>query len=129
MLLGAVFTDNRSGWQHLVVERTGMPFSRFRALRRLEQSPLSGRELADGLGVDAPACSVIVADLAARGLVRKDADPVDGRRKILSVTPEGRALMGAIRALPDAAPALEVLSPDELSTLHRLLSTVQEARA
>ncbi|AKT51881.1 MarR family winged helix-turn-helix transcriptional regulator [Arsenicicoccus sp. oral taxon 190] len=126
--LATVFSDNRAYWQPRVVERTGMPFSRFRALRRLEQAPMSGGELATSLRVDAPAASVIVGDLAARGLVRKEADPEDGRRKIITVTDEGRRLMDDIRALPEPVPALAALSPDELATLHTLLTKVQEAR-
>ncbi|WP_034251664.1 MULTISPECIES: MarR family winged helix-turn-helix transcriptional regulator [Arsenicicoccus] len=127
-LLAAVFTDHRHLWQPLVVERMGLPFSRFRALRRIERRPMSGAGLAAELGVDAPAASLIVSDLADRGLVRKEPDESDGRRKIVTVTPQGRALMDDIRALPGPVPGLEALSPTELSTLHTLLAKVQGHR-
>lgn len=127
MLLASVFTDNRHSWHPAVVERTGMPFSRFRALRRLDRGPLTGSQLAQQLGVDSPAASVILSDLVDRALATKGPDPSDGRRKIVSITEAGRAVLADVRSMPGPAPALAALSEAERRTLHRLLTKIQEA--
>ena len=48
-----------------VSEALGMSFGRSRAIRRLARQPLSMRELADALGIEAPNATVVVDDLEA----------------------------------------------------------------
>jgi len=49
--------------------------------------------LAEVEGVAAPSMTRIINALEADGLVRRDADPVDGRAQVVAVTPEGTALL------------------------------------
>lgn len=103
-----------------------VPYSRYRALRRVEQSPRSQRELADAMGVDAPAMTGIVTDLVKHGLATREPHPEDGRIKLVTATAQGRAWLDEVRSLPDGAPPLmDVLTADERRELARLLDKLQ----
>ena len=49
--------------------------------------------VADALGVDQPRASRLVAAAVDAGLVRRGADPEDGRRSVLSLTGHGRRVL------------------------------------
>ncbi|MFD0384002.1 MarR family transcriptional regulator [Streptomyces stramineus] len=68
-----------------------MSFFRVKALRRIARGPLTLRELAELLLTDRPYTTLVVDDLAGRGLVERSANPADRRSKIVTVTPAGRA--------------------------------------
>ncbi|MEV6068961.1 MarR family transcriptional regulator [Nocardia sp. NPDC052001] len=119
--------DSRDGWKRAVVERTGLPFSRFRIMKRLLPGPLSVKELAHAATMDAPAATVNVNDLEERGLVVREVDPGNRRVKLVSLTPAGRELVLDALATPDPAPAAAAaLTPDELRTLAELLRKLEE---
>src|SRR5690606_37191417 len=50
----------------------------------------TARDLATDLGLDAGYLSRLLKKLSAEGLVNKTESPTDGRRVLLSLTPEGR---------------------------------------
>ena len=102
--LAAVVHDNRDGWKRAVVERSGLPFSRIRILQRLRRGPLSVKQVAAAATVDAPAATVAINDLEDRGLVRRQVDPANRRRKAVSLTDAGLAMIAAIDAVDDPAP-------------------------
>ncbi|MDB5976257.1 MAG: MarR family transcriptional regulator, partial [Nevskia sp.] len=52
--------DSRGDWRRQVIELTGLPFSRVRALRRLVDAPLTLVDLAYAMSTDAPAATVAV---------------------------------------------------------------------
>lgn len=120
--LVSLLHSQRETWRADVVRLTGMPFSRYLGLRRLADGPCSGRELAERLGVDAPAASAITGDLLERGLAHQETDPADRRRRLVSLTDPGRDLLARIDSGAVPAPALDGLSDDELADLHRLLT-------
>ena len=126
LLMASLVHDHSAAWRAFVTERTGMPFSRFRALRRLEPAPLTASALAERLDVDMPATSVIVTDLVARGLVSKTSDPDYGRSKILTLTPAGSDVMADVRAHAQAPTLIQALDEQQRATLHQILSTMQE---
>ena len=39
--MAAVVFDNRDAWKRTVIDRTGLPFSRVRVLRRLVKRPMT----------------------------------------------------------------------------------------
>jgi DNA-binding MarR family transcriptional regulator len=120
--------DHKQLWRENFESQLDMPFSRYRAMRRLERRSLTQRELADLLGVDAPAASVIVGDLVGRGLVTRRSHPEDGRSKIVEVTDAGRNWMDRVRSLPATVPpAVTVLSADERGELARLIAKMRAA--
>ncbi|MEV5833503.1 MarR family winged helix-turn-helix transcriptional regulator [Nocardia sp. NPDC052112] len=118
--------DTRDSWKRAVSERTGLPFSRIRILRRLRPGPLTLNQIAQATGMDAPATTVAVNNLDELGLVVREIDPTNRRRKQVSVTSAGRAVLAQAMATPDPAPAaVAALSPDDLRTLHQLLRKLE----
>ena len=100
--LVAVVMDTRGDWRRRVSEATGLSFGRLRALKRLNEKPLALKELAESMGVDAPAATVAVNALEQRGLVVRTPHPTNGR--------------------VEHAPApFASLSPRELAALERAL--------
>jgi DNA-binding MarR family transcriptional regulator len=108
-----------------VSEALGMSFGRTRAIRRLARRPMSMRELAEAMGIDPPNATVLVADLEAQGIVRRQPHPTDGRAKVVEVTPEGRRLAEqADEILATPPPAVSALSAEDLETLRRILERI-----
>jgi DNA-binding MarR family transcriptional regulator len=90
--------------------------------------PLSLRQLAKEVDVQLAQASRAVTALIGRGLVRADDDAHDGRRVMLSLTPEGRALYRQVFAQArkiDAA-LLSVLSEQETAVLFEMLERLAE---
>lgn len=50
-------------------------------------------DLADWLGISKQACNQTINQIEQAGYVRRDADPVDGRAKVLQLTVQGRRLV------------------------------------
>ncbi|OMC40765.1 MarR family transcriptional regulator [Mycobacterium sp. GA-1841] len=120
-LTGLVF-DHRDHWRRAVIERTGLPFSRIRILKRLAHTPLTVKQLAYAATVDAPAATVAVNDLEERGLVVREVDPANRRSKLVSLTDTGRALLARIDQVADPAPdVFAKLDAGDLETLGAIL--------
>lgn len=125
--LAQVVMDTRDGWKRAVIERTGLPFSRIRILRRLRPGPLTVKGLADAATMDAPATTVAVNDLEERGLVVREVDAGNRRRKLVSLTAAGREVVAVAVATPDPAPrAIAELGPDELRVLRDLVRKLEQ---
>ena len=123
LLMSDIVLDNTR--RREVAEALGMSFGRTRAIRRLARAPMSMRELADAMGIEAPNATTLVADLEAQGLVSRRPHPTDGRAKVVEATAKGKQLArqaNAILATPPAA--LAALSPEDLAALHRILACV-----
>ena len=119
-ILVSLVMDSRGDWRRKVTEATGLPFSRVRALKRLKE-PRTLSELAMEMGTDAPAATVIINDLEARGLAERRPHAEDRRVKLVSLTAEGRKLIAVVRRIVDQPPpALEKLSEDQLAQLRRI---------
>jgi DNA-binding MarR family transcriptional regulator len=111
-------------------EAAGLPFSRVRALDRLRHGPLTLRALAEVIGTDAPAATVIVNDLETRGLVMREAHADDKRAKVVSLTADGRRVLQRAYAVRDRAPAaFEVLTDHEVSELIRIVDRLESSAA
>lgn len=125
-MMTALVVDNRDTWRRQVAAEVGIPFSRIRVLRRLLPGSLTMRELATAAAMDAPATTVCVNDLEARGYVRRTVEEGNRRCKRVTVTDAGRAVMDAVATVTDPAPeALRRLSDDDAADLVRLLSRVR----
>lgn len=123
-LVGLVM-DTRGDWRRRVMELTGLPFGRTRALRRLYDGPLALHALAEAMSVDAPAATVAVNDLEARGLVVREPHPTNRRIKLVSLTPAGRKLVVRERALVEHAPtALAELPAEDLAAFARVVDAL-----
>lgn len=120
--LTALVFDNRDSWKRAVIERSGLPFSRIRILRRLAREPMTVKQVARAATVDAPAATVAVNDLEERGLAVREIDPANRRCKVVSLTAAGRAMVAQIEAVDDPAPAvLARLGAADLRALRALL--------
>ncbi len=120
--LAAFVLDHRDSWRRAVVDRTELPFSRIRILKRLSRSPMTVKQLAAAATIDAPAATVAVNDLEDRGLVVREVDPDNRRCKVVSLTAAGRDTVRVIEVVRDPAPAvLAALEADDLAALRRIL--------
>jgi DNA-binding MarR family transcriptional regulator len=123
--MAALVIDNRDSWKRAVVERSGLPFSRIRVLRRLARGPMSVKQVAHAATMDAPAATVAVNDLEDRGLVVRAPDPANRRCKMVSLTDSGRDMVAKIDSIDDPAPdVLHALDEGELKKLLAILAKV-----
>ena len=108
----------------------GRGTGRVKSLMWLSEGPLSLSGLAEAIGVDAPYATLIVDSLEERGLVERQPDPGDRRRKLVSLTPAGtEAVIRVIQIDRKAPPGFAALSAAELDSLHEMLRRVAAWRA
>jgi DNA-binding MarR family transcriptional regulator len=76
-------------------------------------------ELAEYEKVQPPSMTRVIAVLEERDLVQRAAHPTDRRQVVLTVTPEGKALVNRVRRRREAwlAQRLQELTPEERSVL------------
>lgn len=123
--LASLVMDHMGDYRRQVSEATGMPFSRFRALRRVA-TPLTLKELAESMGTDAPAATVIVNALEEDGLVRREPHPDDRRAKVVSLTPAGKKVVAAGQAVGDEAPEIfAALDDADVAELGRIIGLLR----
>jgi DNA-binding MarR family transcriptional regulator len=121
--MSSLVIDNRDSWKRAVVERSGLPFSRIRVLRRLARGPMTVKQVAAAATMDAPAATVAVNDLEERGLVVRTLQPTNRRCKLVSLTGAGRDMVATIDATDDPAPEiLSGLDGVELRKLQAILA-------
>ncbi len=90
-------------------------------LVRLHEPRAMG-SMAEELQCDASNITQIVNRLEARGLVAREADPADGRARLIRLTRDGgRVVRGFEHAFAFSRDAVGRLSPDEAQDLVRLL--------
>jgi len=108
-----------------VADALGMSYIRVKALRRVAAGPVTMRELAVAIGSDAPYTSVLVQDLAGRGLVERTEHPEDRRVKVVTITDAGREIAEQADEIQnEPAAVLTRLSADDLATLDRILQVL-----
>ncbi|HEX5726299.1 MAG TPA: MarR family transcriptional regulator, partial [Longimicrobiaceae bacterium] len=116
--LGALVLDHRFrrmteallGAQEELYAAEGLSFrprwtSTFRLLH--EQGPLAIMEVAERLRLTHPAVIAIAGDMISAGLVADVRDRADGRRRLVTLTPEGRSLAPRLYELQDALAAAQ----------------------
>lgn len=89
------------------------------------QEAVPMRDLADRLHCDASNVTGIVDRLEERGLMRREVDPDDRRRRRLVITDEGAELSGELRDRVVADHPLLALDDADLTTLHGILMAVE----
>jgi len=89
--------------------------------------PLTPSELAQRERVRRPTVTRLAGRLEEMGLLARAADPGDRRSSLLSVTPEGRALLETMRDRKDAylASRLAGLDPGERAALDRAAAILE----
>lgn len=94
-----------------------------KGLFHLARQSMRSRDLADALHADPSTVSRHVSQLVELGLVRREADPDDGRATLLVITDSGRERVEAMREARRSAMrgALAEWSDSEMETLTTLL--------
>jgi DNA-binding MarR family transcriptional regulator len=106
----------------------GRGSGRVKSLLWLAEGPLTLSGLAEAVGVDAPYTTLIVDSLEQRGLVERQPDPEDRRRKLVSLTPLGKEAVARVsRIQHEPPPGFGNLSPAELDTLEALIRRLAAA--
>ena len=107
----------------------GLSPSQLTALATIEHhGPMTLGTLAEHERVAPPSITKAVAKLEAAGLVRRLADPSDGRVARVSTTPQGAALLAESRRRKDAwlAARLADLDPEQRNRLAAALDVLEE---
>lgn len=92
------------------------------ALATIERhGPLTPSELAKTERIQRPTATRLLAGLADKELVSRAADPTDGRCSIVSISPQGKAMLKRVRGRKNAylARHLKDLPDDEVAALER----------
>jgi DNA-binding MarR family transcriptional regulator len=99
-----------------------------RILVRLEDGPLSNKDLAESQGVSVAAMSRAVAQLARKGLVQRHDDAHDRRLVLLSLSPKGRTHLAEHSKRMQALFVQRVasLSADDREALSRGLGLLEQ---
>lgn len=89
-----------------------------------ERQGLTSTEVAQRTLMDKPTVSRAAASLIERGILERHIDRDDRRRAPMRLTDEGQAIYAAVipRALSSEQELLNALTPEEIATLHGLLS-------
>lgn len=110
----------------------GMTRAQFAVLNhfvRLGHDERSPAQLASAFQVTRPTMTSTLARLAREGLVAIRDDPADGRAKLVSLTPQGRAARdAAMIAVGTVLPLLDgILDPGEVETILPILRRLRIA--
>lgn len=97
-------------------------------LSKLKDGPRTPGELAELEQISAPSLTRTANGLAEAGLITRTDHPTDGRSKVLSLTAEGRAVLGRVaRARDDwMYERLRGLTPEELEVLRQAADLLRE---
>jgi DNA-binding MarR family transcriptional regulator len=106
-----------------------LPVAQVAVIKRLRNDgPTTASVLADAEHVTHQAITQTLASLKRSGLVRSAADPKDGRKSVISVTPAGNRLFESAKASRDAwlARAIgHVVSPRERVALEKAIELLE----
>ncbi len=93
-----------------------------------KRGPQTMRQLADAERVQAPSMTRTVNALSAQNLVERKESPTDGRQVVVSLTPEGAAVLEESRRLRSEwlASRLEGLPEQDRAVMHRAAELLVE---
>lgn len=104
--------------------------SQYKLLLTLDETgPLGQQRLAERTGIDPRNAVPIIETSVGRGLLIRNVDPADRRRRVLELTPTGRRVAAKLRALSAdlEQQLLDPLDPAERTALRRTLQTLVDA--
>lgn len=111
-------------------ESLGVTPVQYGALQTVADAPgIDQRTLARTIGLDTSTIAGVIDRLEARGLMQRSASPDDRRVRLLSLTPDGHALLAASRpsVLSAQERLLEPLPPGERREFMRMLRVLVTA--
>ena len=114
--------------QEAAGEASGLTPTSTAALATIERhGPLTPSELAQRERVQRPTVTRVLTRLEEAGLVVRAADPQDRRCSLVSISDDGRALLGAMRERKDAflARRIDALEPADREALDRAAAILE----
>jgi DNA-binding MarR family transcriptional regulator len=98
-LLALAGSQARHLWADMLAQLHVSP-SQFKVLRALgESGPLGQHQLADLIAVDPRNVVPLIDNLAERGLLAREVDPADRRRRVLTLTDRGQQLAADLASI------------------------------
>ena len=98
-LLALAGSEARHLWADMLAQLQMSP-SQFKVLQALAESgPLGQHQLADLIGIDPRNAVPLIDSLAERGLLARDVDPADRRRRVLTLTARGQKLAAKLASI------------------------------
>lgn len=88
---------DRAAYTTFTLANGELDIAAFKGLFHLHRRPMRSSELADAMGADPSTVSRHVAQLVDLGLIRREADPNDGRATLLVITDEGKLRVESLR--------------------------------
>jgi DNA-binding MarR family transcriptional regulator len=128
-LLGKVGAVARQRWTATLAQ-TGVSPNQFLVLMALaETGRVCQQFLAGVIGIDPRNIVPILDSLEARGLVSRETDPADRRRRVIELTPAGQQIVAELSALGEQTERelLALVPPADRESLRRTLRTVLDA--
>jgi len=121
----------RRSWARMLAERDLTPHHYGMLMALDEAGPIGQQRLSALIRIDPRNVVPIVDGLADRGLLAREVDSSDRRRRVLALTKSGRAM---VRDLTETGAGVErqflrALEPAEQVTLHRMLLTLLASTA
>lgn len=116
----------RRRWARLLAERDLTPHQ-YGMLMTLHEHGASGQQrLSELIGIDPRNAVPVVDALAERGLLVREVDPTDRRRRVLTLTESGRDMVHELTKTGAEIEAdfLRALDPADQQELHRMLLTL-----
>lgn len=128
-LLSKAGSMAKQRWMRMLAE-VGVNPSQFGALMALgEAGPTCQQQLAELIGIDPRNLVPIIETLVGQGLVSREVDAADRRRRVLGLTRTGRALVSDLESVSDQLEEglMGSLAPDEQVALRRILVRLLDA--
>lgn len=101
-----------------VLSRLGLTYPQYLVMLVLwEETPHSVGSLGEALYLDSGTLTPLLKRMEQAGLISRSRDPLDERRVLIDLTPEGRALRAAAEHVPATLMAGFGPAPDGLDTL------------
>lgn len=125
-LLRQLFQQHTSRWQSELPELTKPQYAVMRAIQ--EQPGIEQVALTDAAVSTKATLAEMLSRMESRGLVRRENDPADKRRRFIYLTPEGESLLDAIIPVGNAVDErfLGKLEADERALFTQLIGKMMD---
>lgn len=125
-LLRQLFQQHTARWQSELPELTKPQYAVMRAIQ--EQPGIEQVALTDAAVSTKATLAEMLSRMESRGLVRRENDPADKRRRFIYLTPEGESLLNAIIPVGNAVDErfLGKLEADERALFTQLIGKMMD---
>lgn len=105
-----------------LLESLDLTYTQYIAMLFLWQNDsVTAADLGRAMRLDSNTTTPLIERLEQKGYIKRNKSKLDGRQRVVTLTPSGIKLRDAAKDIPFEMAACVALSPDEAMTLHRLL--------